>query len=181
METTFSSRSGSRSSNDRTGLGTQWVFLRRRKSLHLSTDRQTFRVLILAFVLAAAALIVCPSVAAFVPNGKPNGCSNHPSMALRSPLLFHPMPRSRSPCISATENGNTNKNDDDDDGDGLSVVESLQDKLVYIQALEERNKAQIDSFVDEEDQWESMEEFERELLSSKEVIERQLNVLLAEE
>ena len=91
------------------------------------------------------------------------------------------MPRSRSPCISATENGNTNKNDDDDDGDGLSVVESLQDKLVYIQALEERNKAQIDSFVDEEDQWESMEEFERELLSSKEVIERQLNVLLAEE
>ena len=52
-------------------------------------------------------------------------------------------------------------------------LDRLQQTLTSIEALEERNKAQLDSFVDEEDQWNSMEEFERELLQSKdEVVER---------
>jgi len=52
-------------------------------------------------------------------------------------------------------------------------MERLQQTLASIEALEERNKAQLDSFIDEEDQWESMEEFERDLLNSKEeIVER---------
>lgn len=35
---------------------------------------------------------------------------------------------------------------------------------------QERNKAQLESFVDEQDQWESLEEYERELLMSKDSI-----------
>lgn len=52
-------------------------------------------------------------------------------------------------------------------------LERLQQTLATIEALEERNKAQLDSFVDEKDQWNSMEEFERELLDSKDdIVER---------
>lgn len=46
-------------------------------------------------------------------------------------------------------------------------LERLQNQLSLIEALEERNKAQIESFVDEEDQWQSLEEEERDLLNSK--------------
>jgi len=54
---------------------------------------------------------------------------------------------------------------------------SLQNTLASIEALEERNAAQLESFVDEEDQWESMEIFEQELLSSKENVLKQLEGL----
>ena len=112
-------------------------------------------------------LAILSSVNAFVFVKKhvtwPSGC-----------LLTTPRSTFSSPwCLSATEG-----NDEDKDEDS---VESLQQKLTYIQALEERNKAQLDSFVDEEDQWESMEEWERELLSSKEDIEKQLDDLLSEQ
>eukprot|EP00527_Entomoneis_sp_CCMP2396_P008606 CAMPEP_0198154620 /NCGR_PEP_ID=MMETSP1443-20131203/68694_1 /TAXON_ID=186043 /ORGANISM="Entomoneis sp., Strain CCMP2396" /LENGTH=257 /DNA_ID=CAMNT_0043821301 /DNA_START=14 /DNA_END=787 /DNA_ORIENTATION=- len=46
-------------------------------------------------------------------------------------------------------------------------LERLQEQFALIEALEARNEAQLDSFVDEQDQWESMEEEERILLESK--------------
>ena len=42
---------------------------------------------------------------------------------------------------------------------------------------QERNKAQIESFVDEEDQWQSLEEEERDLLNSKHSITQKMEEL----
>ena len=112
-------------------------------------------------------------------------------LMVRSPLLFSTMQPSahllRSSCVSASKinqenscddgDGDSGETDNDADGDG-ETIETLQNQLVYIEALEERNKAQLDSFIDEEDQWESMEDYEKELMSSKEDLEKQLNELL---
>ena len=57
-------------------------------------------------------------------------------------------------------------------------IEDLQQKLHYIEALEERNKSQLQSFIDEEDQWNALEEDERELLLSKKDIEKKMEVLV---
>eukprot|EP00563_Minutocellus_polymorphus_P019699 CAMPEP_0197718740 /NCGR_PEP_ID=MMETSP1434-20131217/2774_1 /TAXON_ID=265543 /ORGANISM="Minutocellus polymorphus, Strain CCMP3303" /LENGTH=155 /DNA_ID=CAMNT_0043303421 /DNA_START=94 /DNA_END=558 /DNA_ORIENTATION=- len=59
-------------------------------------------------------------------------------------------------------------------------MEQLQQQLTYIEALEERNKAQLDSFVDEQDQWDSMEEEERQLLQNKADIEKRLEQITSE-
>jgi small-conductance mechanosensitive channel len=59
-------------------------------------------------------------------------------------------------------------------------MERLQQQLTYIEALEERNKAQLDSFVDEQDQWDSMEEEERQLLRSKAGVEKRLEQMTSE-
>ena len=59
-------------------------------------------------------------------------------------------------------------------------MERLQQLMMLIEALEERNKAQLDSFIDKEDQWNSLEEFERELLESKESIVAQMEKLTEE-
>ena len=59
-------------------------------------------------------------------------------------------------------------------------MEQLQQQLTYIEALEERNKAQLESFVDAQDQWDSMEEEERRLLQSKADIERRLEQMTSE-
>mmetsp|Transcript_6265 Transcript_6265/g.15080 ORF Transcript_6265/g.15080 Transcript_6265/m.15080 type:complete len:162 (+) Transcript_6265:107-592(+) len=59
-------------------------------------------------------------------------------------------------------------------------MEQLQQQLTYIEALEERNKAQLESFVDAQDQWDSMEEEERQLLRSKADIERRLERMTSE-
>ena len=59
-------------------------------------------------------------------------------------------------------------------------LESLKNQLVYIQALEERNEAQIDSFIDKQHQWESLEEEERHLLESKDGIVNRMEVLTEE-
>jgi len=59
------------------------------------------------------------------------------------------------------------------------TLEELQGTLHYIEALEERNKSQLGSFIDKQDQWESMEDFERELLSSKNKIQKQFDDLLS--
>ena len=59
-------------------------------------------------------------------------------------------------------------------------LENLQQMLTYIEALEARNESQLESFIDEEDQWTSMEEDERELLKNKENIVKKLDVLTTE-
>lgn len=95
-----------------------------------------------------------------------DGCCWHNSALLR----FQKKKRLRSFLIYASDESN--------DGDAIKngveeELEMLQQKLNLIEALEERNKAQLDSFVDEEDQWDSLEDYEKELLESKaEVLER---------
>ena len=59
-------------------------------------------------------------------------------------------------------------------------VERLQGQLQLIEALKERNRAQLDSFLDKEDQWESLEPEERDLLNSKESCEEKLEQLTSE-
>lgn len=59
-------------------------------------------------------------------------------------------------------------------------LESLQNQLSLIEALEERNKSQLESFVDEQDQWDSMEEEERELLLQKDAIVERMGKLAEE-
>lgn len=56
----------------------------------------------------------------------------------------------------------------------MSNIEILENELVLIEAIEERNKAQIYSFIDEQDQWDNMEESERDLLLRKDSILQQL-------
>ena len=126
-------------------------------------QQQALLRIVLAIVLVITTLTCFPSAAAFLQ---------------RSYLLPTCHPNSSLPTtgLFAAENGEADAGDEN-----IPLVDQLQDKLVYIQALEERNKAQIDSFIDEEHQWESMEEYERELLSSKDDIEKQLKELLAKE
>ena len=59
-------------------------------------------------------------------------------------------------------------------------LERLQNQLALIEALEERNKAQLDSFVDEQDQWDSMEEEDRQLLRQKDEITQRMETLAEE-
>jgi hypothetical protein len=70
---------------------------------------------------------------------------------------------------------------DSDEGEPKSGIEAelgrLQEQLSLIEALEARNKAQLDSFVDEEDQWNSMEKEERNLLKSKDSIDEKMEFL----
>jgi hypothetical protein len=56
-------------------------------------------------------------------------------------------------------------------------LESLQHNFSLIEALEARNEAQLDSFVDKEDQWNSLEEEERILLESKELLVQRMEIL----
>lgn len=46
-------------------------------------------------------------------------------------------------------------------------LDNIQNQLSLIEALEARNEAQIYSFIDEKDQWDSLEEEERQLLLKK--------------
>lgn len=59
-------------------------------------------------------------------------------------------------------------------------IERLQNQLTLIGAIEERNRAQLGSFVDEQDQWDSLDEEEREFLSSKDSIVTRMEQLSEE-
>jgi len=89
-------------------------------------------------------------------------------MSWKSPFSFI-FPAS----LSSSENSILNEDNDNDQDE--EIISSLQNTLSYIEALEQRNTAQIYSFVDEKDQWESLEPYERELLSSKEEILKRLS------
>jgi hypothetical protein len=56
-------------------------------------------------------------------------------------------------------------------------LDCLQQQLSLIEALEARNEAQFDSFIDKEDQWNSLEEEEKILLESKESIVQEMEIL----
>ena len=92
---------------------------------------------------------------------------------------------SASALRSAGDDGKRTASDEDGGGVGIGSdleveIESLQLRLAYIEALESRNAAQIESFVDESDQWDSMEDEEREMLRSRGEIERRLEDLTEE-
>ena len=79
-------------------------------------------------------------------------------------------------------------NDDDDDvSDNADLparvqqeMQDLQYQLSLIEALEERNRAQLDSFIDEQDQWESLAAEEQQLLQNKQTLEERLEELLSQ-
>ncbi|VEU39844.1 unnamed protein product [Pseudo-nitzschia multistriata] len=75
------------------------------------------------------------------------------------------------------ENASRPSRDWNADGEDGETLQSLQNKLSSIEALEERNSAQLDSFVDQNDQWESLEPDERELLSSKAEVVKKIEEL----
>jgi chromosome segregation ATPase len=80
----------------------------------------------------------------------------------------------------SSSDGSPDENEPEPSNAITDKIERLQQQLTYIEALEERNKAQIDSFIDEQDQWDSMEEDERQLLQSKTGIEERLEQLTSE-
>jgi len=82
----------------------------------------------------------------------------------------------RLPLVKLFSTGGDGNGEGEQEDEEKSLT-SLQNTLASIEALEERNAAQLESFVDEEDQWESMEIFEQELLSSKENVLKQLEGL----
>lgn len=82
--------------------------------------------------------------------------------------------------MSANEASADNVEDDSSSTGIEEELEKLQNQLTLIGALEERNAAQIYSFIDEEDQWNAMEEWERELLSSKEALTQRMEQLTEE-
>ena len=79
--------------------------------------------------------------------------------------------------LSSSVENNRNENESNKTEDNEILISSLQNTLCSIEALEERNTAQIQSFIDEKDQWESLELYEQELLSSKEEILKRLSEL----
>lgn len=65
--------------------------------------------------------------------------------------------------------------------DGIEEeLERLQEQLALIEALEQRNEAQLDSFVDEQDQWDSLESEEKDLLQSKDEILKRMDQITTE-
>ena len=78
---------------------------------------------------------------------------------------------------SSTRIDTNNTNNDDFNDENDERKQELQNQLDWISAIEERNTAQIDSFIDEQDQWDSMEEWERELLTEKQNIQKQFDEL----
>ncbi|OEU07289.1 hypothetical protein FRACYDRAFT_251068 [Fragilariopsis cylindrus CCMP1102] len=79
--------------------------------------------------------------------------------------------------LSSSVDNNRNENESNKTEDNEVLISSLQNTLCSIEALEERNTAQIQSFIDEKDQWESLELYEQELLSSKEETLKRLSEL----
>jgi hypothetical protein len=72
---------------------------------------------------------------------------------------------------------------DSQDDTGFPIeqeIERLQNQLALIEALEARNEAQLESFIDHQDQWDSLEEEERQLLQSKDAILQRMEVLSEE-
>ena len=58
-------------------------------------------------------------------------------------------------------------------------LDDLYHMKQLIEALEERNAAQLDSFVDEQDQWDSMDEADRQLLLQKDQINETIEKAMA--
>jgi len=75
-----------------------------------------------------------------------------------------------SSSITETDSAAAHKKDNNENTSIKSnkeEMETLTERLYLIQAIELRNEAQLGSFIDEQHQWESLEEDERRLLLEK--------------
>lgn len=92
-------------------------------------------------------------------------------------------PISHRNIIGATRNLVFSVGNNDERGESTSnnnieaELERLQQQLSLIEALEARNEAQLDSFVDKDGQWDSLGEEEKVLLESKESIIHEMEIL----
>lgn len=70
---------------------------------------------------------------------------------------------------------------EDDDDDPKSPLEmelaQLQEHFTLIEALEARNEAQLESFIGQQDQWDSLVPEERQLLESKPQVQARMEIL----
>ena len=122
-------------------------------------------------------------------NSSVTGCISLKGTSMRSSSswfrpqrAFHSQSVKNQPLFRPLSSTN---NDDGEKSENIATsieeeLENLQQMLTYIEALEARNESQLESFIDEEDQWNSMEEDERELLKNKENIVKKLDVLTTE-
>ena len=84
--------------------------------------------------------------------------------------------------LTSPDNENNAQERDDNSasggGGGIELeLERIQDQLNLIEAIEARNRAQLDSFVDEDDQWNSMDEEEQIFLKSKDTLVKKMELL----
>ena len=98
----------------------------------------------------------------------------HPkSYNVVTPFQRHvPVRLNESPSSAATDSG-----DFEPTSSIEQELERLNEQLTLIEALEARNEAQLDSFVDKQDQWESMEDQEKDLLQSKDALLQRVELL----
>lgn len=86
--------------------------------------------------------------------------------------------------FSSSSGSNSNEENDtspENNNSGLDEeLDRLQNQLALIEALEERNKAQLESFIDEQDQWDSMEDEDRHFLQQKDEIVQRMEILAEE-
>jgi hypothetical protein len=62
--------------------------------------------------------------------------------------------------------------------DAWDDLEALQDELVLAEAIEQRNEAQLPSFIDAQAQWEAQDESDRWILTRKPLVEARIDQLL---
>lgn len=103
------------------------------------------------------------------------------SLSRQKTFVLHPKDRDNRTYQHRQAAANDISESDDFENEMMALpmqmskeLDDLRNQLSAIEALEERNKAQIDSFIDEQDQWDSMEPFERKMIESKGTIEARM-------
>lgn len=86
----------------------------------------------------------------------------------------------RSQLVPILESSSSSEEEPSVNEEITQEIEFLQQQLSLIEAIEQRNESQLDSFVDFQDQWDSLEEEERQLLQSKVELEDRLEQLTSE-
>ena len=121
----------------------------------------------IAFVLSVVAATM-PTSCSFAVIPSPTGTHGYPLNPCHTLTKCPPPPT--NPLVLFAEN----QDDSDDGSEPKSALEQeledLQNQLALIEAMEERNKSQLESFIDAQDQWDSMEEEERQFLLQKDSI-----------
>ncbi|KAL7484996.1 hypothetical protein ACHAW6_010586, partial [Cyclotella cf. meneghiniana] len=155
--------------------------------LHMQRTPQimTSKISAIRFGIMLLLCSSCAQVFAWSQNGRANGRHSSTSVGI-SPRLFTSAERRNMSkhYNSLHAESSTDKSSEDDEPEEFKSIkdeiEFLRHQLTCIEALEELNKAQLDSFVNGQDQWDSMEEDERQLLRSKTDIEERLEHMTSE-
>jgi len=112
--------------------------------------------------------------------GTTTGTAQHHNLPTAGVSSLHLSTCRSSSSSSGCDSSSSNEKDSNHKHPLEEELEDLQNQWTYIEALEERNKAQLDSFVDEQDQWDSMDEEDRALLQSKDDILKRMDILAEE-